>query len=589
MTGLVGLLRAEWRRALVVLGLGVAATFGGLGLMGTAAYLISRAAEHPPTVLLLLVPIATVRFFSLLKAGGRFAERMRAHDVTLRLLARLKVAVFRRLAASGLPGWRLRARGDWLSRLSRDVDRLDTFYLAGIVPGLVLVVTGLVGSLVLAHFVPVAGVINLAGILLAGVVLPGAVARLELARQGTDAVADQEARLSADLIDIVEGLPEVVLNGVEATVAARLSDRGARLAARERRLDRLEAVLTGGAVAAVWGAAIGVLAAGAVRVAHGGLSVPVLALLVFVTVASLESVLPLTGAVRAFVETARAAQRVLPPGQTPTDRGDQDDREAGSDRGDRRETGSAGRSPIRRRPGIVVWDLSVRYDDDAAWVLQDLAFQVPPGSHVAVVGPSGSGKSTLLGVLAGLVPYRSGHVWLDGQEIADMEPARLHELLTVITDRAHLFRVSVAENLALANPSASRARLVEALERVGMAARILALPAGLDTRLGDVEFSGGELRRLQLARVFLRETPYVFLDEPLVGLDPGARVAVSQELYAWAAGRTVIYVTHDPPGPAWTFDAAWRVDAGALAAVDPSLIGQAPPPGPAAVWDLAGP
>jgi ATP-binding cassette subfamily C protein CydC len=548
--------RGIWPALLPALGLGLLTAVGGLGLMGTSAYLIARAAQHPATVLLLLVPIAMVRGFSLLKAGARYGERVVAHDVTLQLAARLKVVIFGRLLDS--PG-RLatdRARGDWVARLSRDIDRLQNVYLSGIAPAAVLLFTAATGAVVLGHYVPAAGWVDGAGTVMAGAVLPAVVFRRERRRPGS--LAEAEAALMADMVDLVEGLPDLVMAGLLQPVGQRLLDESRRQARRQRGVDRGEALLAGLSGAIGWGTAVGVLAASAPAVWAGQLATPLWAVLVFVALAGVEAVVPMTGVVAAFVETERAFERTL-----------------GENAGSPAAYVLPSATPVPDSLAMIARGVGVRYGAGLPWVLNAVDFVVPVGARIAIIGPSGSGKSTLLAVLSQLVPYERGSITIAGREVRDWAPDALYEHVTVLADWSHAFRASVAENLRMANPAASRARLEEVLEQVGLAARIASLPEGLDTRLGEDgrNLSGGEWQRLKVARVLLRDTPWLFLDEPLVGLDPNSRARVSEVLRDWARGKSVLYVTHEAPEPGWQFDAVWHLDAGHLREVSPEILG----------------
>jgi thiol reductant ABC exporter CydC subunit len=520
---------------------------GTLGLLAASAYLIGRAQERPPTVLLLMVPIGLVRCLSLLKAGARYAERVQAHDVTLALLAKLKVAVFRRFLATP-PVTPTRTSGDWLSALARDIDRLEGFYLNGLAPLAGLLWTAVLGGLALSVYVPVAGLLEGLALLTGGMALPALAAAVERSRGRQASVAYGEADLVARMVDLVEGLPDLAMSGLAGPVAAELEEAGTRLADAERRLDRWEAGLTAATLTLLGGATLAVICWLIPAASAGAVSPPILGGLVFLTLASLEAVAPLTTAPRAWVETARAAERSL--GQEPP-----------------AEVGVGARANRTRPPSSAVVigarDLTVRYPGRRRAALRDVSFEAAAGAHVAVIGPSGAGKSTLLAALAGLASYE-GSLGLLGREVRAWDADELHRHLTVLTDRAHVFQASVLENVRLARPEATAAEIRDVLERVGLGPRLALLPNGLETWLGPggQSFSGGELRRLQLARVLLRDTPVLLVDEPFYGLDPATRVFVSDALRLWAAYRTVVFVTHEPPGPGWEFQTVLAMDGG---------------------------
>lgn len=543
MKGLGELLRPAGR-ALAWASLGGTVTVAaGVGLMATSAYLISRAALHPPTMLLLLAPIAGVRFFSALRAVARYGERVMTHDATFRVLARLKVRIFARMAKA--PPLELigAASGDWLRRVSADVDRLERLYADGVGPVVVLVAVAASLAAWLATLVPVLGALAAGLLLVTGGLVPFVAWRLQ-SRGGTTLVA-AEARLAARLVDTVRGLADLLASGRGDRIRAELVGAADAVALRQRQIDRVGAAAIGlmtlGAQAAGWI----MLGAAAAAVRQGRLGGVVLAAVVLAVVAAFESVRPLATAFPTLGESVAAGRRVLtvPAGAA---------RPAG-----------AGRRP--RGGGVRVEDLWVRYGPDRPWVLADVGFEVPAGAHVAVFGPSGGGKSSLVGALAGLIPYERGRIDIGGVELREADESALRAHLAVLLQRPYLFLATLRDNVRIARRDADDQEIWAALETVGLGAWATALPQGLDTVVGEQgrNLSGGERRRVALARVVLAGAPVWLLDEPFAGLDRKTAAEVAGRLAEEAAGRTVLVVTHDPV-PGWRFDAVWRVDAGRL-------------------------
>lgn len=514
----------------------------GLCLLATSAYLLSRAAFHPATLLLLYVPIAGVRFFSLAKAALRYAERLFSHNAILIVLSRLRAEVFRRAAAVSGTTLTASGSGDWVSRLMHDAERLQNFYLEGVGPLVAFVATA--GLAVLA-FARVGAAVSwlLAGLGTVALLVPAAWVWRELRRP--DAVASAQGAWWTTLVQAMEGLSDIVVLGMASKVREQLGGALRALGALEWRRDLARAQVQSlfsvlGNLSAV---AMVPLAAGMVE--HGVLAPVALATLVFVPLGFQEALGPLAGAVPAWVESVRATARLWPE-EAPWDR-------------------AAAAAPPASQ-GYVVQDLWVRPNPAGPDLLKGQSFYLAEGTHVLLTGPSGAGKSTLLGVLSGVVPFR-GAVWLDGRDVRDWEPERLAAHVTWVGDDSHIFRATVAENLAVANPKATQARMEAALAEVGLDGWLADLPHGLDTYLegGEQMLSGGEAGRLKLARAFLRETPWLFLDEPLAGLDEANARKVVRALARWTQDKGLVVVSHLPiaHGPL-RFDYHWHLTEGHL-------------------------
>ena len=206
-------------------------------------------------------------------------------------------------------------------------------------------------------------------------------------------------------------------------------------------------------------------------------------------------------------------------------------------------------------------------------VLASASLDVPGGAFVCVTGPSGSGKSTLLSLLVRLVDPHSGSITIDGRDISHIPLRVLRELVTLVPQDPWLHTGSIADNIGYGRPGAHPSQILAAAERAGVAAFASALPGGLDTQVGEHgrQLSGGQQRRVAVARALLRDTPVLLLDEPTTGLDPATEARLIGELLAVAAGKTVVLVTHQPQLTARA-DQVVRVDDGAI--LTPALARQ---------------
>ncbi|RJK98325.1 thiol reductant ABC exporter subunit CydC [Vallicoccus soli] len=542
------LLRPAARRLAIAAAVGSLALGCGVALMACSAWLISRAAQHPP-VLVLSVAVVGVRAFGLGRPVLRYLERLLAHDAALRLLAGLRVRVFRAVDAGGAGGLAGRRRGDLLARLVADVDAVPDLALRVLLPAVAAAAVSLGSAALLAAVLPAAALLLLAGLGVAGVAAPALTAAT--ARRAERSAATARADVAAAAAELVGAAPDLLVLGAGPARLDHLDRLEARLAAAERRSARWAGAGTalsqlGLAVPVAGGLLVGVPA-----VRTGALDPVLLALVVLVPLAVAEAVAGLPAAAVALQRARAAAARVQEvlaqerPAARPL---------AGPD---------ASGAPTGV-PDLLVEGATLRWPGAAAPVLRDVDLVVPAGAHVGVVGASGAGKSTLVAALLGaLVPER-GRVRVGGEDPAALGDAVASRLAWCGQD-AHVFHTSVRENLRLAAPGAADADLEAALRAVRLLDRVRTLPAGLGTVLGEegATLSGGERQRLALARALLSGAPVLLLDEPTAHLDVALARELTASLREAARGRTLVVVTHRAEA-LQGLDAVVRVDAGTV-------------------------
>jgi thiol reductant ABC exporter CydC subunit len=509
--------------------LGGCAAAAAIGLLATSAWLISRASEQPP-ILTLTVAIVGVRFFGISRGVFRYGERVVGHDAALRLLADLRVSVYRRLerlAPAGLPAFR---SGDLLARLVGDVDTMQDLLLRVVPAYAIALVVGAATVGLVTWLLPAAGAVLLAALLAAALAVPALTAAL--ARRSEARQAPARGELAAAVVDLLQGAPDLVANGAVAAQrarVARLDDELTVVAAATSRNagvgSGLTAVLGG---AAVWGA----LAVGIPAVADGRLDGVALAVVVLTPLAAFELVAGLPMAAQSLERVRQAAARVFAVLDAPEP-----------------VVEPAVAAALPAAPDghtMVVRGLRARYRDDAGWALDGVDLDLPPGRRVAVVGPSGAGKSTLAAVLLRFLPYAQGSVTLDGVELATLDGDTVRGVVGLAAQDAHVFDTTLEENLRLARRSATADELRAALAAARLLAWVDGLPEGLGTAVGEhgSRLSGGQRQRLALARVVLAGAPVLVLDEPAEHLDTTTADALTADLLDVTRGRTTLVITH---------------------------------------------
>ena len=503
----------------------------GVGLMATAGYLISRAAERP-AVLSLMVAIVAVRFCGLGRPIARYLERLASHDLALGVLGRVRSRFYERvepLAPAQLEGYRA---GDLLSRMVADVDALQNLYLRGVGPPLVALLAGALSVGAAAGLAPAAGAVLACGLLVAGIGLPALGRRLAGRAAGRQASA--RGRLCSELIELIDAAPEIAAYRAEPAALAGVREADRSLVELARR-DALSAGATDALGLLVTGATVcGVLAVGIGASAGAGLDRVLIAALALLAMASFEATTPLAASARELSSTLGAGRRVL----------ELIDQEPHV------------RDPVRPLPAprwpfaVALEHVRARYPGQPAPALDGLTLRLEPGERVALVGPSGAGKTTAANLLMRFLDPELGRVTLAGRDLREYRQADVRRAVAVVAQDVHLFSATIRENLRLARPDVTDAEIEAVLSRARIWDWIATLPEGLDTRVGDRggELSGGQRQRIALARTLLAGAPVLVLDEPTAHLDPRTALELVQDVLSAAEDRSVLLITHRTEG-----------------------------------------
>lgn len=522
-----GAAQARKGKLVLALLLGALAIGSSVGLMATSGWLISRAAEQPP-VMYLMVAVTATRAFGMGRAVFRYAERLVSHDAVLRMLADTRVAVYRRLERLAPAGLGKTRRGDLLSRLVADVDALQDYWLRWLLPASAAAVVGAGAVGFTAWLLPEAGAVLAVGLLIAGVGVPllsGAVAR-----RAERKLAPARGALATRVADLLTGTAEL-------TVAGALTRRTAKAKEADAELTRIASRT---ATATALGDGLGALASGltvaaaalvGVQAVHDGrLGGVALAVVVLTPLAAFEAVLGLPLAVQYRQRVRKSAERVYEvldaPEPVP-------------------EPAVPAQAPQTPFP-LRVEGLHARYEGQDRDALAGVGLTLERGRRIAVVGPSGSGKTTLAQVLLRFLGTSEGTYSLGGTDAATLDGDTVRELVGLCAQDAHLFDSSVRENLLIARKGASDDELRRALARARLREWTDSLPDGLDTLVGEhgARLSGGQRQRIALARALLADFPVLVLDEPAEHLDLPTADALTDDLLAATEGRTTLLITH---------------------------------------------
>lgn len=502
--------------------LGVAALGAAIALGGTAAWLIARASQQPP-VLYLTVAATSVRLFGVSRALARYLSRLASHKVALTGMDNLRNNLYDELAAA--PGTKLSTlrRGDLMTRAGADVDEVGNVVVKTLLPALVAAIVGVGTVGVITVISPAAGIILALCLVVSGIIAPALIARsVRLAEsQGADARTD----IAATSLAILEGATELSMAGTLGRARHSLDGAEGELSAALARSSRLSAFARGLDVCAMGVAVIGALLIGIPQTTSGALAQVLLAVIVLVPLSSFEGVAELTPAAAQLVRSAQAATRIC----------SLLDEEAPAQPHDIPE----GPTVIEARDLAIGWP-------GGPTLATGISLTLRPGSSLAIVGPSGIGKTTLLATLTGIIPPKSGSALINGVPAWGADRDQLTSRITMTAEDAHVFATTIYENLRVARASLTRDEASELLSRAGLAQWVQSLPEGLDTVIGSggTTVSGGERRRLLMARALAAPAPIMALDEASEHLDAVTADRLMETLLTRSPDRATLVVTH---------------------------------------------
>ena len=525
-------LRGSWGWVALSVLLGALTVGSNVGLMGTSAFLISSAALHPELGTL-QVAIAGVRFFGIGRGIFRYTERLTSHNVTFRLLARLRTWFYRALeplAPARLMQYR---SGDLLSRIVSDVETLENFYVRVVAPPLVATVIAAGMTVFLGRFDWSLAWINLAYMLVLGIGLP--LLTWTLSHHAGTELVSHRAALQARLVDSIQGLAEITAFGRGTAISKSIVADGKIYSKTQQQLASLTGFSSALTTLLVNLGMLSVLALAIPLVAKGQISGVMLAVLTLSALAGFEAVMPLPLAAQTLSSSLQSARRLFEMVDT-----EPMVQETPSVRSISSSVLSTASHELR------ITDLSFSYPGQSRPALQEINIGLTPGKQIAIVGPSGAGKSTLVNLLLRFWDYSQGRIYLDGRDFHEFAQEDVRRLFSVISQRTYFFNETILENLLLARPTAAKSEIENAAQQAQIHDFIIGLPKGYETIIGERGFrlSGGERQRLAIARALLKNAPIFLLDEPTANLDPLTERHLFDVLFKSTSSHPLLLITH---------------------------------------------
>ncbi len=513
-------------------GLGLLALACTVGLLGLSGWFISAAAYAGLTAATALLfnffhPSIGVRTLAIGRTLARYAERLVTHDVTFRILQSLRSWFYIHLEPLAPARLMMFRSGDVLNRIVSDIDALDNLYLRVLSPSVIALVlsTAVVGFLWL--FDPFIALCVALILVTAGFGIPAAALRLggpngrKLIRHASD--------LRIHIVDALQGLPELLVFGAYRLQIETVRQSSQALIRCQLRMSHIRGLSSALITMCSGLAVVSALYLGVLAVNRQTLDGPSLALVMLTVMASFEAIAPLPLAYQFLGQTREAARRLLEIVETEPRVKFQD------------------RSTLLPQQFSITFDsVSFRYHADAPRALKGVDIHIPSGARVAVIGETGSGKTTLLQLLVRFWNPNSGQIHIGDHPIDSFNERDLRQLITTVSQQPHLFNATLKDNLLMANPDAADEELMDAIKAVQLIEFVKRLPDGLNTWLGEAghRLSGGQARRVAVARALLHSGPLWVLDEPTEGLDPITEKILMQTLRHYTSGRTLLMITH---------------------------------------------
>jgi ATP-binding cassette subfamily C protein CydC len=520
--------RSQWGWLLLGIFAGVGVIAANSLLMAVSGWFIASMAVAGITKVSFnfFAPSAAIRALAISRTVGRYLERLITHGAALRLLSELRVWLFIKFAPLS-PGVLERySSGELAARLRGDIDSLENLYIRVVAPLAAGAVAIVAAALFVAIWSPAAAGALLFFLLVSGLLLPF------LAKHLAQPHGKESARLSGELrrvvTDGIAGGDELILLGAVEMHVQKVAALSAELVAEQKSLAEKGAIISAGSLLSAGTGVAAVLMLASLAVISGEIEGPHLVMLLLFSAAAFEAAGGMAAAMLHYPAAAESARRIVElSGAVPSVA-----------------------EPLTAAAAPSEFSLncrSVNFSYGENKVLNDFALQIPAGGRVALVGPSGSGKSSVAEILLRFREYE-GSISFGGRELKEYAADELRCFISALPQKPHLFNSTIRENIIVANPEASAAEIADVVYAAVLDAWVSTLPQGLETRVGEggSEISGGEARRIALARALLKDVPFYILDEPTEGLDAVTEQQLLVRLDKRLTGKSLLLITHRP-------------------------------------------
>lgn len=511
-------------RMLTILLLSMLTVGSAAALMFTSGFLISKSSLRPENILLVYVPIVLVRAFGLGRSVFRYSERLVSHDFILRVLAKMRTRLYHLVEPKAATSKSMKT-GEVLGILAEDIESLQDLYLRTILPTASAVLLYVISICALGYFSVGFALLMAIYFFVLVVVMP--IFSLLHMRAANQAYKKDKDKLYQYVTDGFLGIHDWLLSGQKQHFFSRFFKRQETQDKADKRSKNWSYYREFIGQVVVAAMLVTMLAFGASLFTDGRIADVFIAAFVLVVIPLSEAILPVSNAVEKYPRYEESLNRVT---------------ELESDQETIVEAVSYEGS--FENVQLTMDGVGFGYEEQES-VIKNLSLELTQGKKIAIIGKSGAGKSTLLKLLQGMLVPDSGSVRINGHEASSIRPD-MTKLVSVLNQNPYLFYTSVANNLLLANESATESEVKAIMKQVNLHDLVASQPEGYQTSMQETgqRFSGGERQRIALARVLLQNTPIVMLDEPTVGLDPITERDLLKTIFDSLAGKSLLWVTH---------------------------------------------
>ncbi|MCT8775321.1 cysteine/glutathione ABC transporter ATP-binding protein/permease CydC [Glaesserella parasuis] len=525
--------------------LAITSLTASIGLLSLSGWFLAASALVGSSLLFnFFYPSSGVRGLAIGRTISRYFERLVTHDATFRVLANLRIAVFSKLIPLSPAGLNRYRHSELLNRLVADVDTLDTLYLNLLSPFISAIMVILFMGIGLSFVSPLLAWVICGSLVVLLLIFPTLF--YHLGRKLGKIAIQSRATYRSQFIEWIQLNGEFLLFGVLSKATDRLKQteqQWLKAQSHESQLGGLSNALLM-FINGILVTAVIYLSATAINVLQADNPEALIALVVFCVLASLEILMPIGMAFLHLGQVIEAAERISEiTAQQPT----------------AQFNGTAQwKQTEANQPLISFNQVSFSYSPEHEQVLNHISFEIKKGERIAILGKTGSGKSTIFQLLTRNYDATSGEILLNGCNIKDYPEKTLRQQIAVLSQRVHIFSNTLRENLRFGNPQATDEALSEALAKVNLS--YLLEEQGLDLWLGEGgrPLSGGEQRRLGLARLLLSTADILLLDEATEGLDRDTEQQILKQILSHTQGKTLLMITHRLNGLE-QFDRVYRI------------------------------
>ena len=503
--------------------LGFLTVGSSIGLLMTSAYIIAKAALHPD-IGQLQVGIVGVRFFGITRGLFRYAERLFSHEVTFKLLSKFRVWFFESIAPLVPSKTGKFTSGDLLSRVVADVESLEHFFIRVISPPLVALLIGMLMFLIFSFYSITIALVFLIPYLLGAVAVP--VITYKLSKTQNDKIILLRAKLTELTLDGIDGKDELTLFGKVENHKEEFNKTNLQLIKLQRKMELISGMnesiiglLMNIAVVLIFIVAIPFVKSGLFNGIH-------LSVLTLGTMAAFEAVLPIPLALQYLNSTLKAAERVFEIAeQIPT-----------------KEKNT---NQLLHGKTVTLKNVNFSYSENEE-ILKNIAIELSTKRKIAIIGGSGAGKSSIINLLLKFWEANSGELKIDNINYKELSGEQARTVFSTIPQKVFLFSNTIKENLLIAKPTVTDNELWDALQKAELSELVKSLPNKLNTWVGNQgkELSGGEKKRIAIARAILQNAPIFICDEITADVDSINELKIINTIHSITKEKALIFITH---------------------------------------------